>query len=399
MRVGGYVGTGLLDTVIDTNEGGTIVALMILAQGAPLAAPEDENCLCLWKGSGHRASEIWDADGRGFAFCPLPTCTFSADTFIINGATAINELGRNYQYLAFYASDNVSSGTYLGNGTSQTVGTGGQGQFMITSSRITVPAIPPNAVNRPSATGLRNFVNDEGISHTHGGDQTCRYTDAILSMDVSSFTVGSSLHANALGEDFVFLSIEEGIVGGFTGNGAVPNRSIDTGSGLAVRWIYCINDDVDAGIEVAGVATSTQASSETGYNGPWTFGADPHATFLFNLGAGFSPFGLLIAAVSGTTAGFFTVGNALDFDYNQDMVPYFWWSPLDVPAAGTEVGELPGGIPLPDIPPIGGEPGGPYVVGVTFPSYTPRQFLFPNPYYATKATLALANSLNNIRIF
>ncbi|MBB5037502.1 beta strand repeat-containing protein [Prosthecobacter dejongeii] len=123
----------------------------------------------------------------------------------------------------------VVSGTYTGNGTSQTVSLGFQPSVVIVkdgTSGITTPAATPMQI-RTSTMSLTKDMGQSTASSTTG-------TDRITAFTATGFTVGASLHVNNNGRTFHYLALSttpgEIVVGTYTGNG-VDNRNI-TGLGF-----------------------------------------------------------------------------------------------------------------------------------------------------------------------
>ena len=122
----------------------------------------------------------------------------------------------------------VVSGTYTGNGTSQTVPLGFQPSVVIIkdgTSGITTPVATPMQI-RTSTMSLTKDMGQSSASATTG-------TDRITAFTATGFTVGASLHVNNSGRVFHYLALSatpgEIVVGSYTGNGT-DNRNI-TGLG------------------------------------------------------------------------------------------------------------------------------------------------------------------------
>lgn len=160
------------------------------------------------------------------ALAPNLVQALTATGFQIGSDVRVNNNGTRYDWIAFKSYANqLSVGSYTGNGTSQAItGLGFSPDYVITSG-----GSASAVVQRSSA-----------MPTTMRFDETAAAAGGIASLDAGGFTIGSSAEANTNGVGYAYLAFNQvgGLMrqGSYTGNGT-DNRNI---TGLGFQPSYAI---------------------------------------------------------------------------------------------------------------------------------------------------------------
>ena len=272
--------------------------------------------------------------------------SLDTDGFTVGANILVSENTIPYHYIAFASdADAIATGTYTGNGGSQTVSGLGLTPIQVFTFKRDGAAPQFGVTTNPTAGDL-SWAWGAG-----GAPQTGRIT----AMAAGSFTVSSQSRVNEnlqVFEYLAFADVSNTTRGSFTGNGGTAGGGGGT-AGFEPVLVFCHPD-------AAGPASVScfRSSTQTGTNS-WNFAGNQVAT-------GIDSF---------TATAFTTADNGL---LDQDTVLHYWM------AFGAGVQPAGPAPPTPVIPP-GTPPGGFFEVPAT-------------PYGSYKSHLALHDLFNRARL-
>jgi hypothetical protein len=157
--------------------------------------------------------------------------SLDSDGFTVGTNNQVNQSTTAYSWVALRADSSlVKTGSYTGNGTSQSVtGLGFSPEYVTTMS----------AANRPPTQRYDSMTRSFGFAADTG------ITTGITSLDANGFSVGNSDTANASTTTYHYFGLNETAgkidVGTYAGNG-LDNRSI-TAPGFSPSWVMIRAND------------------------------------------------------------------------------------------------------------------------------------------------------------
>jgi hypothetical protein len=157
--------------------------------------------------------------------------SFAANGFVVGTANRVNSSGRTYHWVAFKTnSQAMKTGTYNGNGTSQSISSLG---------------FSPELVILMGNNTQRAVARFSGTARSYGFDSTTGVAGAISSLDADGFSVGSAAEANASGVAYhwvAFNDVANSIdVSTYAGNNT-DDRSLST-VGFQPEYVIVRADD------------------------------------------------------------------------------------------------------------------------------------------------------------